>query len=39
MLNTAKDWDFAKFDLGITAQTMLLGRGGKGVWRVHARSH
>lgn len=25
MLNTAKDWDFAKFDLGIAAQTMLLG--------------
>lgn len=24
MLNTAKDWDFAKFDLGIAAQTMLL---------------
>ena len=25
MINTAKDWDFAKFDLGIMAQTMLLG--------------
>jgi nitroreductase len=31
MLNTAKDWDFAKFDLGITAQTMLLGAVEKGL--------
>jgi nitroreductase len=31
MLNTAKDWDFAKFDLGITAQTMLLGAVDKGL--------
>lgn len=25
MINAAKDWEFAKFDLGIMAQTMLLG--------------
>ena len=25
MINTLKDWEFAKFDLGIMAQTMLLG--------------
>lgn len=25
MVNTARDWDFAPFDLGIMAQTMLLG--------------
>ncbi len=25
MINTAKEWEFAKFDLGIMAQTMLLG--------------
>lgn len=25
MLNTARDWEFARFDLGIMAQTMLLG--------------
>jgi nitroreductase len=25
MLNTARDWNFASFDLGIMAQTMLLG--------------
>lgn len=31
MINTAKDWDFAKFDLGITAQTMLLGAVEKGL--------
>lgn len=31
MLNTAKDWDFAKYDLGITAQTMLLGAVEKGL--------
>lgn len=31
MLNTAKDWDFAKFDLGIMAQTMLLGAVEKGL--------
>lgn len=31
MLNTAKDWDFAKFDLGIAAQTMLLGAVSKGL--------
>jgi nitroreductase len=30
MVNTAKDWDFAKFDLGIMAQTMLLGAVEKG---------
>ncbi len=30
MLNTAKDWDFAKFDLGIMGQTMLLGAAEKG---------
>jgi nitroreductase len=31
MLNTAKDWDFAKFDVGIMAQTMLLGAVEKGL--------
>lgn len=31
MLNTAKDWDFAKFDLGIMGQTMLLGAVEKGL--------
>jgi len=31
MLNTAKEWDFAKYDLGITAQTMLLGAVEKGL--------
>lgn len=31
MLNTAKDWDTAKIDLGITAQTMLLGAVEKGL--------
>lgn len=31
MLNTAKDWDFAKFDLGIMAQTMMLGAAEKGL--------
>ena len=31
MINTAKDWDFAKFDLGIMAQTMLLGAVEKGL--------
>ena len=31
MVNTAKDWDFAKFDLGIMAQTMLLGAVEKGL--------
>lgn len=31
MLNTARDWDFAKFDLGIMAQTMLLGAVEKGL--------
>lgn len=25
LVNTVRDWDFAAFDLGITAQTMLLG--------------
>lgn len=30
MVNTAKDWEFAKFDLGIMAQTMLLGAVEKG---------
>lgn len=30
MVNTAKDWDFAKFDVGIMAQTMLLGAVEKG---------
>ncbi len=30
MCNTAKDWDFAKFDLGIMGQTMLLGAVEKG---------
>lgn len=25
MLNTAREWEFARFDLGIMAQTMLLG--------------
>ena len=31
MLNTAKDWDFATFDLGIMGQTMLLGAVEKGL--------
>ncbi len=31
MVNTAKDWDFAKFDIGIMAQTMLLGAAEKGL--------
>jgi len=31
MVNTAKDWEFAKFDLGIMAQTMLLGAVEKGL--------
>lgn len=31
LLNTAKDWDLAKYDLGITAQTMLLGATEKGL--------
>lgn len=31
MINTAKDWEFAKFDLGISAQTMLLGAVEKGL--------
>lgn len=31
MINTAKDWEFAKFDLGIMAQTMLLGAAEKGL--------
>ncbi|RPH37408.1 MAG: nitroreductase family protein [Desulfobulbaceae bacterium] len=31
MINTAKDWEFAKFDLGIMAQTMLLGAVEKGL--------
>ena len=31
MINTSKDWDFAKFDLGIMAQTMLLGAVEKGL--------
>jgi len=31
MLNSAKDWDFAKFDIGIMAQTMLLGAVEKGL--------
>ena len=31
MLNTAKDWDFAKFDVGIMGQTMLLGAVEKGL--------
>ena len=31
VLNTAKDWDMAKIDLGITAQTMLLGAVEKGL--------
>ena len=30
MLNTEKGWDFAKFDFGIMAQTMLLGAVEKG---------
>ncbi len=31
MVNTQKDWEFAKFDLGIMAQTMLLGAVEKGL--------
>ena len=31
MINTAKEWEFAKFDLGIMAQTMLLGAVEKGL--------
>jgi nitroreductase len=31
MVNTAKEWEFAKFDLGIMAQTMLLGAVEKGL--------
>jgi nitroreductase len=31
VLNTAKDWDMAKIDLGIMAQTMLLGAVEKGL--------
>lgn len=31
MINTLKDWEFAKFDLGIMAQTMLLGAAEKGL--------
>ncbi|SHO44189.1 nitroreductase family protein [Desulfopila aestuarii] len=31
MVNTSKDWEFAKFDLGIMAQTMLLGAVEKGL--------
>lgn len=31
MVNTAKEWEFAKFDLGIMAQTMLLGAAEKGL--------
>ena len=31
MVNTARDWEFAKFDLGIMAQTMLLGAVEKGL--------
>lgn len=30
MVNTAPSWDFAKYDLGIMAQTMLLGATEKG---------
>ena len=31
MINTAKEWEFVKFDLGIMAQTMLLGAVEKGL--------
>ena len=31
MVNTAKDWDFAKYDQGIMAQTMMLGAVEKGL--------
>jgi nitroreductase len=31
MVNTAKEWEFARFDLGIMAQTMLLGAVEKGL--------
>jgi nitroreductase len=31
MINATKEWDFAKFDLGIMAQTMLLGAAEKGL--------
>ena len=31
MINTEKDWQFGKFDLGIMAQTMLLGAVEKGL--------
>lgn len=31
MINTAMEWEFAKFDLGIMAQTMLLGAVEKGL--------
>ncbi|MDY0275100.1 MAG: nitroreductase family protein [Desulfomicrobium sp.] len=30
MVNTAKEWDFAKYDQGIMAQTMMLGAVEKG---------
>jgi len=31
MINTAREWEFARFDLGIMAQTMLLGAVEKGL--------
>ncbi len=31
IINTRRDWEFAKFDLGIMAQTMLLGAVEKGL--------
>ena len=31
MINTAKEWEYAKFDLGIMTQTMLLGAVEKGL--------
>ncbi|KGO34867.1 nitroreductase [Desulfobulbus sp. Tol-SR] len=31
MINTAREWEFARFDLGIMAQTMLLGTVEKGL--------
>lgn len=31
MVNTAREWGFARFDLGIMAQTMLLGAAEKGL--------
>ncbi len=31
MVNTAREWEFARFDLGIMAQTMLLGAVEKGL--------